>query len=279
MPLRRTLTFLAFALLALAVLLHPGIVQAQDLDRCSGLFANGQPPALLNPALARQTRPLCFRAFAVLHSGLTRGPLWSAEYLARDDIESARSLQRVDAFHPESAVPPAERAELSDYARSGFDRGHMAPSGDMPDPAAQAQSFSLANMVPQAPELNRKTWAGIEIAVRTLAVRHGALYVVTGPIFTGNDIQALNGRVLIPTEVFKAIYDPSIGKAGAYVCRNEDPTRCRTVSIAVLARRTGIDPFPSLPDSVKSQPMRLPRPTPYGSGRHHQPSLLEQLLR
>jgi len=277
--LRRKLVYFAVALLALIFLICPGIVKAQDLAPCAGLFADGQPPALLNPELGRQTRPLCFRAFAVLHSGLTRGPLWSAEHLMRDDIESARTLQRVDAFHPESALPPGERAELSDYTRSGFDRGHMAPSGDMPDPQAQAQSFSLANMVPQAPDLNRKTWAGIESAVRTLAVRHGALYVVSGPIFAGKDLQALNGRVLVPTEVFKAVYDPTIDGAGAYVCRNVDPTRCHTVSIAVLERRTGIDPFPSLSDPVKSRPMKLPRPTPYGYGRHHQRSLLEQLLR
>ena len=34
----------------------------------------------------------------------------------------------------------------------------MTPSGDMPDGDAQADSFSLANMVPQTPELNRGVW-------------------------------------------------------------------------------------------------------------------------
>jgi DNA/RNA endonuclease G (NUC1) len=57
------------------------------------------------------------------------------------------------------------------------------PSGDMPDPHAQQQSFSLANIVHQAPTLNDGVWEGIENAVRQLATRHGELYVVSRPAF------------------------------------------------------------------------------------------------
>jgi endonuclease G len=67
----------------------------------------------------------------------------------------------------------------------------MTPSGDMPDARAQEQSFSLANMVPQAPMLNRGVWERIESAVRRLARREDGIYVVTGPVFQGGDLQAL----------------------------------------------------------------------------------------
>jgi endonuclease G len=93
---------------------------------------NGQPPTLVNEKLADKTRELCYAGFAVLHSGVTRTPLWSAEHLTQDRITAARGLTRQGEFHPDPNVPEAERAELSDYARSGFDRGHMSPSGDMP---------------------------------------------------------------------------------------------------------------------------------------------------
>jgi endonuclease G len=82
----------------------------------------------------------------------------------------------------------------------------MSPDGDMPDAAAEHESFRLANTVPQDVRLNRGLWARIEEAVRGLAARDGEVYVVTGPILRGESLKALNRRVLVPTELFKAVH-------------------------------------------------------------------------
>ncbi len=82
-------------------------------------------------------------------------------------------------------------------------------------------SFSLANMVPQDPCNNEVLWEGIELAVRDLTLSEGEVFVVTGPVFRGAELRILNGRVLIPTHLYKAIYVPSRNIAGAYFAPND----------------------------------------------------------
>jgi endonuclease G len=249
---------------ALALLLLPLCAEAAA-GPCTEQFAGGMAPALANARLAQRTTPLCFTAFALLHSGVSRTPLYAAERLTAARITAARGVRRVNLYHPEERLPAEQRAELSDYARSGYDRGHMAPSGDMPDEPSQEEAFSLANMVPQAPKLNRGVWEGIESAVRDLALRDGELYVVTGPMFQGQNLQALKGRVLVPSDTYKAVYDPARHGAAAYVCPNIDRPTCRTVSVSSLQQLTGLDVFPALPFDLKSTAMPLPAAEPYGA--------------
>ncbi len=225
---------------------------------CSSLHPDGTAPLILNPKLARGTRSLCFRAFVVLHSGTTRTPLYVAEHLTRVSVEAARALDtRDDRFHPEPRLTTVERSELADYRGSGLDRGHMAPSGDMGAPQDDHDSFSLANIVPQDARLNRGGWADLEGYVRDLSGTLGQAYIVTGPAFTGGSLRRLNGRVLVPSHVWKAVYVPGQG-AGAWIVGNDRERQWEVVSIATLSARTGIDPFPSLDAATKARVPAFP---------------------
>ena len=245
------------------VLCVPRLAEA---DACDQIFAGGQPPVLLNAKLSERTTILCNDAFVVLASGVTRGPLWSAEHLTATGVAQARITARTGTFHDDERLPLDDRAMLSDYVRSGFDRGHMAPSGDKPNQGAQQQSFSLTNIVPQTAVLNRDVWEGIESAVRHLAESRGELYVVTGPIFQGDQVQSLKGRVLVPTTIWKAVYDPTTHGAAAYRCTNVTRPRCVIGSISALTSETGIDPFPAISWLTKHLAMTLPQPEP---SRYH----------
>ena len=249
--------------LGLAVALFCHAVPAQP-STCPQHFAGGEAPEFINQKLAAKTVALCFNGFAVMHSGVSRTPLWSAEYLTAERIARTKKINRNNKFHAESRLSPDERAELRDYARSGFDRGHMSPAGDMGDSDSQYDSFSLANMVPQDPHNNQSLWSGIEEVTRKFAAYRGALYVVTGPIFEGSALQRLNGRVLVPTHVFKAVYDPAANAAAAYLAPNRSDAEYEAVSIAELEKRTGIRLFPKLGPAVKEARMRLPEPQQHG---------------
>ena len=154
-------------------------------------------------------RALCFSDFAVLHSGETRTPTLVFERLTASLVRRAQDQERVQAFHAEARLPIADRASLEDYAGSGFDRGHMAPSGDFATPEGREQSNSLANVVPQHSEMNRGPWSQIEQATRKYALRHGEspVWVVTGPVFNRSapTYVGSNGRVRVPSQIFKMV--------------------------------------------------------------------------
>lgn len=229
-----------------------------DAAGCAREFPGGRWPTV-TAALSREAVAICPTGYSALWSPLSRAPILVAEHLDAARVGAARRLERVDEFHPEPSLPRGVRAELSDFARSGYDRGHMAPNGDMPDREAAHASFSTANLVAQSPQSNRGLWAELESAVRGLATRDGDVYVVTGPTFEGESVASLGGRVLVPTRLWKAVWDPSLG-AGAYVAPNAPGWEYEVVSIAELTRRTGVDPFPGLDEGPRTTAAALPAP-------------------
>lgn len=253
-------------LLILALSLLPLATFAAS-SACPEHYAAGKAPDIVNHKLAAETRELCSKGFGVMHSGVSRTPLWSAEHLTRANLENAHDMERRNAFHVDTRLPASERADLKDYARSGFDRGHMAPSGDMPDEASQFESFALSNMVPQNPNNNRHLWEGIESAVRKLAIERGELYVLTGPLFRGSELKRIQGHVLVPSHLFKVVFDPRTKEAGAYLVENTDTKAYQRISIADLEQLAGINLLPGLAIQTKATVMALPASHPYARKR------------
>ena len=206
---------------------------------CRQFFAGGRPPAV---APQPTHRALCYEAFAILHSGETRTPVFVAEKLNRQAILDADE-KRGDKFFGDARLPRAERAELTDYKGSGYARGHMAPAGDMPTPAAMAQSFSLANMVPQSMKQNSGPWAKIEQDTRLYASRaKGDLFVITGPVFQPGAATIGANQVRVPSYLFKLVYDAQTGRAWAHWQANADNTKAGPpISYGELVKRTGVN--------------------------------------
>lgn len=211
--------------------------------QCPQFFPGGSPPVVPSSQVLRE---LCFSAFAVLHDGKAKAPVFVAQRLNRKMLLQARSVARADKFYPEARLPAAERAELDDYRGSGYSRGHMAPAADMHTPEAMAQSFSLANMVPQDQRHNGGAWSKVEDDTRKYVMRAaGDVFVFTGTVYDSRSMTIGAGRVAVPSHLFKVVYDATTGKAWAHWQANSPQSRVGPpMSYEEFEMRTGLSFLP-----------------------------------
>jgi len=107
--------------------------------------------------------------------------------------------------------------------------------------------------VPQNRENNQRLWSRIETAVRRLTTRYDDTYVITGPMFTGQQLQTIGPTgVFVPTQLFKAVYVPSKQIAFAVVVDNVATDRYDIRSIHELESMSGMR-FPGIPEALKDQ--------------------------
>lgn len=232
--------------------------QQKHLSECPQHYYQQQNPQIINKTKHLEIYYLCFNGFAVGYSADGKVALWSAEHLTADRIEQAGLLERKDSFHAEQRLPTRIQATLNDYKKQPYDRGHLAPNGDMASTEQQYDSFSLANIVPQNPDNNRNLWRGIESRTRYLTLKYHEVYVVTGTAFLGKNVKKINQKILVPTHLYKAIYIPSLNQAGVYFAPNDASQYLEVISLEELTLRTGMNVMPSVPMNVQQIAMPLP---------------------
>lgn len=225
---------------------------------CKSHFYNEVEPVIHLPKMLEESQLLCYQGYAGRASYISKSNLYSAEHLTSQKLNV--KIERENTFHEEEQLPIGKRSEISDYRRSGFDRGHLAPSADMPSKQAQHESFSLSNMVPQNPEHNRKTWSEVEGKVRCLVKKYGEVYVITLPIYSDEKgrlnkrIQTIGkNNVYIPTFLAKGIYIPKINQAIAIISPNNASNTVLVDSIEQLNQMGNMDLFPQLSVKVKGE--------------------------
>jgi endonuclease G len=205
-------------------------------DQCRDLF-----PTQQLPTTTQAGRDLCFDDFAIYYSPLNKKPIYTIEKLNGEQLQAPHP-RRTNQFYEEARLPFHERALLTDYRGSGYDRGHNVPAGDMTNEKGMAQSFSLANMMPQARQNNQGIWAKrVEEPTRVYIKRaHGNVYVFTGSV--GNAGSIGKSKVTIPSHLYKLVYDPNKKIAWAYWVENTDDAQMSApISYADLIQKTGID--------------------------------------
>jgi endonuclease G len=205
-------------------------------EQCQNLF-----PAQQIPSTTQVGRDLCFDDFAIYYSPSDKKPIYTVERLNGEQLQAPHP-RRTNQFYEEARLPAHERALLADYRGSGYDRGHNVPAGDMSSERGMAQSFSLANMMPQARQNNQGIWAKrVEEPTRMYIKRaQGDVYIFTGSVGQAGSIG--KSRVTIPSHLYKLVYDPAKKLAWAYWVENTDDAQMNApISYAELVQKTGID--------------------------------------
>ena len=162
--------------------------------------------------------------------------------------------ERSSKFSIDPSISP-RTAVTSDYTKTGYDRGHLAPAGDMKFSAqAMSESFYMSNVSPQLPGFNRGIWKKLEEQFRSWAPSSHPVFVVTGPVLT-DPISSHIGQtcsISVPQRFYKIMLDTaSPMRAIAFVLPNNSSTQPLSsfaMSIDEAERITGIDFFPKLND-------------------------------
>ncbi len=174
---------------------------------------------------------------------------WVAYELTKAEV-LANEVERTDDFREDPDVEKGS-ATLEDYSNSGYDRGHLAPAGDMQSSYdIMSESFFMSNMSPQTPEFNRGKWKTLESQVRDWAIQYGKVYINVGGILN-NDLPVIGpSQVSVPQFYFKAILDYEGKKGIAFIMENKELTAdisTFAVTIDEAERLSGIDFFTFVP--------------------------------
>lgn len=135
-------------------------------------------------------------------------PNWVSWHLYPPDMGT---ISRADDYRPDSSLPTGwYQVSVASYSNSGFDKGHNTPSGDRTSTAeANASTFLMTNMIPQAPQNNQIVWSRLEDSLRRLTTIGYEVYIIMGTYGVGGEgnngffttIDA--GRVTVPSYIWK----------------------------------------------------------------------------
>ncbi|WP_455593056.1 DNA/RNA non-specific endonuclease [Bacteroides sp.] len=221
-------------------------VQTQHYD-------NLETPLLSDSGHAQQI--IRHTGYTVSYNSALRLPNWVAYELTREEARGTE--KRSDRFVADPQIV-GSMATNADYARSGYDKGHMAPAADMKwSRTAMKESFYFSNICPQHPELNRRKWKDLEEKIRDWGIADSAVVIVCGPIVGKSNTTIGRNKVTVPQRFFKVILSPYANppRAIGFLFPNERsvaPLRNYAVTVDSVEQVAGMDFFSALPDDLEN---------------------------
>lgn len=189
---------------------------------------------------------------------------WVAYILTKEELNKITG--RPKKFYTDYNISTLS-ADPSDYTRSGYDRGHLAPAADMEWSEQTAKESSLmSNIAPQTSQLNQGLWNELEQKVRKWARKFGEIAVITGPVLEKEPFEYKTigkNNVAVPEYFYKVLLAPQKTKDGkgkfialAFIMPNNNCTGSLydyASTIDEVERRTGLNFFSLIPDAVEEE--------------------------
>lgn len=212
---------------------------------------------------------LVFREIYALSSNdTTKFADWVAYRLDRDTV-TARGVGTSRHYRSDPWIRDSETLEPSDYkgahAILRTDRGHMAPLASFRGTPFWHETNYLSNITPQRSALNRGAWKKLETIVRDTAAGGSILHIVCGTLYEGvsQKLPGADESHRIPSGYWKVVLHDG-GENGedqirtaSFILPQETgksaSLSAHTVSIDEIERRSGLDLFWRLPDSVETR--------------------------
>jgi len=215
--------------------------------------------------------------YALSYNRAKGSPNWVSWRLSKDWLGSE---DRSNDFRADESLPAGwHRVTQTSFVKSGFDRGHLCPSGDRTDNAVDnSATFLMTNMMPQAPRNNQQTWKHLEDYSRSLVKQKKELFIIAGPSGVGGIgkngpkakiVDKAGTEITAPNVTWKVILVLSDRK-GAPVERVTKHTRVigvimpnsqtidadwteYRVSVDEVEQLTGFDFFSEVPDDIEDE--------------------------
>lgn len=251
-------------IIALFLLVIPATVFARDqlpprpVEQCAVQIPWGMPSTKVGNAV------ICRHAYILQYDILAKIPIWVAYTLTPNNAVGC--VPRTNAFAEDDSLPDWQQSKLSDYAKSGYDIGHLASAASMAfDQTAMQESFLLSNMSPQLPGLNRGIWKVLETSERTWAwtTKH-TFTIYSGNIYTiGKSKTIGQNSVVVPDYLYKILIDNNTQQVQAFLFPHKEGqgTDLSVVSTTVseIERLSGTTfPVPATVDKNKKSSVVWP---------------------
>ena len=149
------------------------------------------------------------QVFTICYDYKMKGAKYVA-YTLNGGKVNAVNIKKRPSFYTEKNLKKKYRSHTKDYTHTGYDRGHLANDASFDySKKVVRKTYTMANIIPQVPVINRKTWIKAEKLERKIAVKLGSVSVLNGVIYSSHPKRIGKNKIAVPDAFWKMIYNDS----------------------------------------------------------------------